>query len=138
MGNKINKLKAEKRYKLYKEKELENELENNKEDDNNITVYKRFCSRYQFCHDGFTVKEGELFAYKVYANFTIPSYEEEEEKTKLDYKGVSLINERSFYPYSAGTCGGNDVIVYVFKALEPGDGYISNCERKINIKIVKK
>ena len=130
MGNNSNKSKAQKKYKLYKEKELENELTKKDDSDSgndNVKIYKRFCSLYKFCHDGFTIKEGETFAYKVYANFTIPDYEEEEKKTKLDYKGVELINEKSFYPYPRGYCGGDDVIIYVFKAIEPGDGYISNC-----------
>ena len=100
--------------------------------------YRRFCSKYKFCYDGFKVKEGELFAYKVSANFTIPDYEEEGRKTRIDYEGVELIEKREFYPYPPGYCGGNTVFIYVFKGLFPGKGYISNCEEKININIVKK
>ena len=33
---------------------------------------------------------------------------------------IELVDERTFYPYSEGTCRGDDIKIYVFKMLKKG------------------
>ena len=90
----------------------------NRDPDYPVKVYNKFCKGLIFIEvTEITVKVNQKFAKKYSANYTInPKYWTDIPTLVSNDKEIKFIEEKSFYPYSRGTCGGDDVTIYVFKA----------------------
>jgi len=141
----FSKKSAEKKYKLYKENEQQKEknsflFSGYYRDCEAVEKFKEFCSRYKFCDgDNIKVEVYEVFALRTEANYTIPDYEEEGRKARdVSYDGaIELVAKKSFYPYPSGTCGGENVYIYLFRGTAPGIFNINHDGRNIKVKVVK-
>ena len=118
--NYLAKKRAEKRYIECNEKEIEKIDAARDNKDWRIKEYENFKAKYKFCHGKeIKVEVNELFGVETLYNDTI-DYDDEEEyykKHKLIDKdpGIELFTQRSFYPYTEGTCGGDTHHIYLFE-----------------------
>ena len=111
-------------------------LKRRKYDENyEVKAYEKFCKKLKFIEGKeITVKVNEKFAAKYYANFTVPpEYQGSFPVVKTNDDEIILIESKSFYPYPAGYCGGDDVMVYVFKAKKKGKFIINFSDAKVNV-----
>ena len=61
----------------------------------------------------------QKFDQRYSSNFTVHiEYLTDIPKLVLIDNEIELVDERTFYPYSKGTCGDDDVKIYVFKAFK--------------------
>ena len=145
MGNSA-KEKAKKDYKLYKEKETNNELNGNDENNSKnqrVKEYKTLLSKYRSCKGNeFKAEVNELFIYETIKNYTIPDNYDElgdfKSKEEPDFSILQVVNMKKMYPYADGVCGGDTHYIYFLKSEFPGTFEITENGRTIKVEIVKK
>ena len=101
--------------------------------------YENFRKDLIFIKDNkVTVKVNQKFGAEFSRNFTIaPQYQSNFPKIKSkDYK-IELIDTKTFYPYSLGTCGGNHYRIFVFKANKIGNYNIKFDTHTVKVEVIE-
>ena len=97
--------------------------------------YNKLCKKYKFYKgDNITVKNKEKFGLKFSANYTIPpKFQVSTPIFKKSDKEIKLIQSKSYYHHPIGTCGGDDVDMYIFEATKKGTFKIEFSSHTITI-----
>lgn len=105
--------------------------------DRQVREYNRFCKKLKFIEGNeINVKVNQKFASRFSANFTLPpEYQGKIPQIKSKDEEILLVEERSFYPYPDGWCGGRTFCIYVFKATKKGNYKIKYDTCEINVTV---
>jgi len=102
-----------------------------------VEEYENFCKDLIFIEDNkVTIKVNQKFAAEFCRNYTIsPEFWSDFPKVESKDESIELIDTRTFYPYSLGTCGGDDHRIFVFKANKKGKFKIKFDTHTVKVKV---